>query len=223
MLQPKRFHQLFLDDGAIHSSERITRRLHQPKKCGPLITGGVQSRNSPQWNPDKQVWEWWYSGGLRYATSADGEHWYLPHLGLYEWEGSRQNNLAADPASDGSERAYHHPAGRRRSRSAAAIQRPAGDLGPAAGAVPGRLQVDADRRPGDSQQRRVAVHLGPVQPPVPGDGQAGNRMGALGIPFDERPRLRGVQRAEADLPLRRDRPRELPAAGCAGSSRTRPT
>ncbi|MCY3761322.1 MAG: hypothetical protein OXH50_08725 [Gemmatimonadetes bacterium] len=108
MLEPKRFHQLFLDDGAIHSSERITRRLHQPRKCGPLIPGGVQSRNSPQWNPDKQVWEWWYFGGpLRYATSADGEHWDLPDLGLYEWEGSKRNNLAADPDSDRGERAYH--------------------------------------------------------------------------------------------------------------------
>ena len=109
MLEPKRFHQLFLDDGAIESSERITRRLHRPKKCGPLIPGGVQSRNSPQWNPDKQVWE---CGGTSADPSATrpprtGNTGTCPTLGLYEWEGSRRNNLAADPDGDRGERPYH--------------------------------------------------------------------------------------------------------------------
>jgi len=107
MIDPKKHHQLFLDDGAVESTERITRRLHQPKKFGPLIPGGVQSRNSPQWNPDKQLWEWWYFGQhMLYATSPDGEQWDLPALGLHEWEGSKQNNIAADP-HDTSGRLYH--------------------------------------------------------------------------------------------------------------------
>ena len=107
MIDPKKHHQLFLDDGAVESSERVTIRLHKPKKFGPLIRGGVQSRNAPQWNPDKQVWEWWYFGGhLRYATSTDGERWELPDLGLHEWEGSKENNIAADP-NDTADRLYH--------------------------------------------------------------------------------------------------------------------
>ena len=106
LINPKQYHQLFLDGGAIESSERITRRLHQPKKCGPLINGGVQSRSSPQWNADKKVWEWWYFGQhVYYATSTDGRNWNRPVLGLHEWQGSKENNIACDPTN--SKKLYH--------------------------------------------------------------------------------------------------------------------
>ena len=81
-IDPKKHHQLFIDRGAVDLEERISRKLHQPKKCGPLIAGGVESRNCPQWNSEKGLWEWWYSG--RYATSEDGEHW--------------ENDIACSPA-----------------------------------------------------------------------------------------------------------------------------
>src|SRR5205823_8888527 len=74
----------------------------------------VQTRSAPQWNSEKRLWEWWYWGYYRvppygkyhaterslncYATSTDGIHWERPNLGLYEWRGSRQNNVARDPA-----------------------------------------------------------------------------------------------------------------------------
>lgn len=72
-IDPKANRQLFLDDGAIESMDGVRRVLREPGRCGPMIRGGFQSRSAPLWNPDKQLWEWWYMGG--YATSADGEHW----------------------------------------------------------------------------------------------------------------------------------------------------
>ena len=69
-----------------------------PRKCGPVLKadGGrgqffVESRNVPQWNPERGLWEWWYYAAYRVApygprqsttwyqhhraTSPDGEHW----------------------------------------------------------------------------------------------------------------------------------------------------
>ena len=102
LIDPKTHRKLFLDDRDLLSAEGTTRALHPPQKCGPMITGGVQSRSAPLWNPEKGIWEWWYMGpGARYATSADGQRWELPELGLYEWEGSKDNNIACDPQGPG--------------------------------------------------------------------------------------------------------------------------
>lgn len=120
MIQPHRYRQLFLDDAAIESRTGLTRRLHQPDKRGPVIrpdaTRGqtcLASRSIPQWNPEKQAWEWWfwchytvapygpYQGTSRalvhYAASDDGVAWQSPALGLFEWRGSKANNIASDP------------------------------------------------------------------------------------------------------------------------------
>lgn len=98
MINPRTYRQLLIDDGAIETADGVRRVLQEPAKCGPMIRGGVQSRTTPLWNPEKGFWEWWYMGGsTRYATSVDGENWELPDLGLYEWEGSRQNNIACAP------------------------------------------------------------------------------------------------------------------------------
>ena len=107
-IEPKKHHQLFIDCEAVDSEERITRTLHQPRKVGPLITGSVQSRIQPQWNSEKSLWEWWYfdSAGTRHATSTDGINWDKPNLGLFELDGSKDNNLAADPPKRG-ENPYH--------------------------------------------------------------------------------------------------------------------
>lgn len=64
----------------------------------------VQSGSAPQWNSDRGLWEWWYSGYTTltesslslYATSADGVDWAMPDLCLYEWNGDRFNNVAYD-------------------------------------------------------------------------------------------------------------------------------
>lgn len=119
MIDPTQQKQLFLDDSAIDQMTGVTRRLHQPSEHQPVLRPdrsqgqvAVQSRSAPQWNSEKGLWEWWYWGYYRvpphgkyqstearancYATSTDGIHWELPNLGLYEWRGSRQNNIACD-------------------------------------------------------------------------------------------------------------------------------
>ncbi|MCX6046892.1 MAG: hypothetical protein NT075_17450 [Chloroflexi bacterium] len=122
MIDPTQYKQLFLDDDAIEQSTGVTRQLHQPIEHQPVLRPdrsrgqvAVQSRSAPQWNSEKQHWEWRYWGYYRvpphgpyhstdartdcYAISTDGVHWEMPNLGLYEWQGSRQNNIAYDPAA----------------------------------------------------------------------------------------------------------------------------
>jgi len=110
-IHPDRRRQLFLDDGAIESMSELRRSLHQPARCGPVVRPNrsrgemhVQSGSAPQWNPDRGLWEWWYSGYTSltedslslYATSADGFDWEMPDLGLYEWNGDKSNNVVYD-------------------------------------------------------------------------------------------------------------------------------
>jgi hypothetical protein len=76
LIDPQTHRQLFLDDYAVETMDGVRRVLHRPELCGPLIRGGCQSRNTPLWNPQKGLWEWWYMGGDKhYATSPDGEQW----------------------------------------------------------------------------------------------------------------------------------------------------
>ncbi|MEE2656927.1 MAG: hypothetical protein VX733_00365 [Candidatus Latescibacterota bacterium] len=108
LIDPKHHRQLFLDDHAIESMDGVRRRLRKPDRCGPVIPGaGVQSRSTPIWNPEKALWEWWYFGrNCCYATSEDGEHWEQPILGLFEVDGSRDNNVACDP-TQGARSVFH--------------------------------------------------------------------------------------------------------------------
>ena len=126
-IDPAQHKQLFLDDHAIESMSGVKRRLNPPRKRGPVLRpvlergqNGLQSRSGPQWNPEKGLWEWWYNishevppFGRRqdaevrvkgYATSADGLVWDRPSLGLYEWRGSKDNNIADNPKG---RRLYH--------------------------------------------------------------------------------------------------------------------
>ena len=128
-IDPAAHRQLFLDDGCIESTSGVKRTLHQPRKRGPVLRPdrardevAVQTRNCPNWNPDKGLWELWYWGTYevpphgpyqssvtaltQYATSADGVHWQAPSLGLFEWRGSKDNNIVLDPHAD-SLRLYH--------------------------------------------------------------------------------------------------------------------
>ena len=112
--------QLFLDDFLIAENRGLRRRLHQPQRCGPVMIPdseagqvALQSRSAPQWNSDKKLWEWWYWGSwscepygkhastsislTHYAVSDDGVNWEHPNLGLYEWQGSKENNIIMDP------------------------------------------------------------------------------------------------------------------------------
>ncbi len=112
-IHPGRNKQLFLDDDAIESKYGLRRKLNQPERVGAIIRpdfqrgqGALQTASPPQWNPEKGVWEWWYRASQRniydkntvhYAVSTDGLEWEIPNLGLYEWNGSRDNNVAVDP------------------------------------------------------------------------------------------------------------------------------
>ena len=120
VIEPYTHRQLFLDDRAIERMEGVEHVLHQPRKEGPVLradvergANDVQSRNPPQWNPEKQLWEWFYWSYWEvpphgpyartdwfvncYATSTDLVHWERPSLGLFEWHGSRDNNICHDP------------------------------------------------------------------------------------------------------------------------------
>ena len=115
LIDPKKHRQLFLDDYAVEKKIGVKQTLNPPTKCGPVLKPNrsigetsIQSRSAPQWNPEKGVWEWWYFGNhIYYATSTDLEHWDTPSLGLYEWNGSKDNNIANDPEGDQDKRLYH--------------------------------------------------------------------------------------------------------------------
>ena len=53
--------QLFIDNHALASATGIRRALHRPTKLGapvlrsPIAGFGLQSRNAPIWNPEKQL------------------------------------------------------------------------------------------------------------------------------------------------------------------------
>ena len=112
LIDPKKHRQLFLDDYAVEEKIGVKQTVHRPRKCGPIIRPdrsrgqtALQSRSAPQWNSEKGLWEWWYYGEhAYYATSKDGELWERPSLGLYEWNGSKDNNIACDPTKP---RIYH--------------------------------------------------------------------------------------------------------------------
>ena len=119
-IYPGQHKQLFLDDHAVESMRGLKRTLNEPEKVGPVMRPdrsrgqiSMQTTHPPQWNSEKGLWEWWYGAGYgispsgrrlttqvgltHYATSKDGEHWETPTLGLYEWRGSKDNNIAVDP------------------------------------------------------------------------------------------------------------------------------
>lgn len=116
-IDPAAHKVLFLDDQAIESAIGLRLTLHQPEKQGAIICPDrsrdqtlVQSATVPQWNSETDSWEWWYAAfygdapyqgpgtpvwaDYHYATSTDGVDWNQPSLGLYEWRGSKDNNLA---------------------------------------------------------------------------------------------------------------------------------
>ena len=77
LIEPGVHHQLFIDDGALAAAVGITRTLQPPRKVGvvlssPLAGFDCQSRNSPQWNPEKGLWEWWVMAQRHNLGDGDG-------------------------------------------------------------------------------------------------------------------------------------------------------
>ena len=115
LIDPGSHRQLFLDDYAVARMVGVERSLHQPEHCGAVIRpdrslgqSGTQTSSVPQWNSEKNIWEWWYyahqidrtPSHLLYSTSPDGVHWDNPDLGLHEWRGSKANNIALAPGEE---------------------------------------------------------------------------------------------------------------------------
>ena len=44
---------------------------------------------------------------IHYAKFIDGEHWEKPSVELYEWNGSKDNNIICTPKGDGYQWLYH--------------------------------------------------------------------------------------------------------------------
>lgn len=97
--------QMFLDDALLAESVRLGRVWHTPRKRHkPVLTGGTP------WEGDlicaygsvlfyDGKFNIWYVAFNKphvlvcYAESPDGIHWTKPDLGLYEHDGSRDNNI----------------------------------------------------------------------------------------------------------------------------------
>jgi len=108
--------QVFIDHRFIAQSSRVKLTANQPKLAGPALEPGP----SGSWDDGKVTWgqvaedggifKMWAGGfaakslkgdwqelevhmPLGYATSKDGAHWTKPKLGLFDWEGSKANNI----------------------------------------------------------------------------------------------------------------------------------
>lgn len=109
---------LFIDTSAIESLERVSRLVHPAVKCVdnpiPLDKPWEQLTGANTWamgiytvlfDTEEQIYKMWYgvygeplaNGGdnivTLYATSPDGINWNKPELGLFEYNGSINNNI----------------------------------------------------------------------------------------------------------------------------------
>lgn len=115
--------QLFIDDALVdnryafkRNGENVLRRFHSPVKHGtqPVLVDrdAAPSYFGVAYDADAKVFRLWYQANVpvvigektekkgvmgfrhvRYAESADGIHWTLPELGLYEFRGNKKNNI----------------------------------------------------------------------------------------------------------------------------------
>ena len=187
MLQPKKFHQLFLDDGAVESSERITRRLHPAQEVRPPDNRAECRAATPRsGTPTSRCG----SGGTSAAPSATrpprtGNTGTCPTSACTSgrdrsgttWPRTRTATAGNGPTTCVRDDADPGPQ--------AALQGSSGHLGPAAGAVARTAsEWTPTGAPSIPSSDESQFTWDPVQPAVPGDGQAGDRMGALGLPVD---------------------------------------
>ena len=102
---------LFVDHLHISDESGVKRTLQQPqKRVAPVITSQGKWDSSPYlfgtviFDEQHQIYKAWYMSynygqplpvrtPFLYATSNDGRDWNYPDLGLFEYEGSKQNNI----------------------------------------------------------------------------------------------------------------------------------
>ncbi len=102
--------QLFLDDYIVEEMAGLKRVMHQAQKYAgkPIISPespwekctGVCYLYGTVLKVGDNDFRLWYQivdkdgkGLIAYATSYDGIHWEKPILDIYEWQGSRENNI----------------------------------------------------------------------------------------------------------------------------------
>ena len=104
--------QLFVDDYWIADSANVVMKLHQPQKhpANPLIRGDVPWEQAPYcfgtviYDKADKVFKIWYQSynfdqpvesrtPVLYAISDDGINWKRPKLGIYDFQGSKDNNI----------------------------------------------------------------------------------------------------------------------------------
>lgn len=105
--------QLFIDDYWISSRNGVTTELHQPEKYSnnPIIRADVPWEQNPYcfgtviYEEEESIFKFWYQSyndvdvplsektPVLYATSKYGIEWERPNLGLFEFQGSKDNNI----------------------------------------------------------------------------------------------------------------------------------
>ncbi len=112
---------LFIDDEEVAKAENLRRVLNRPKKRpDPVLAADrpwegerAQAWGSVILEPDGRLRMWYFAfnserkaneldrGGYCLAESTDGVKWEKPELGLFEFRGSKKNNLFYSFAPDG--------------------------------------------------------------------------------------------------------------------------
>ena len=113
---------LFLDDTIIQDLKGLVRVLNQPTKHpdNPILKPDEPWEKDTEYgwstpcvifDQEDGIYKMWYSvrpnlpgsdysgakNTLAYATSVDGVHWEKPNLGLFEWGGTKENNIVFEP------------------------------------------------------------------------------------------------------------------------------
>lgn len=100
----RRARRLFVDDFHISDVRGLRRTMNSPVKhpANPVLLPdkpwdgkGIGPGNAGLYDPkDGLIKIWYYANGRAcYATSRDGQRWEKPELGLFEFEGSKSNNI----------------------------------------------------------------------------------------------------------------------------------
>ena len=235
-INPERHKQLFLDDHAVESAAGVTRTLHQPEKQGARAARRRLRRADGRAEPQRAAVELGQgrsgSGGTgpsttrrtRPATGSTttrcrrtGSSGRRPPLGLYEGRTSADHNVSWDPAA----RTVYHvirderdPDPRRRYKGLFDV------FDRWIGFSPDGFDWTLPDISPRAEPGRVALRLRRVDRTVPGDREAGDRVGPLRLPVHQRG-LRRLELPQAGLQHRRAGQREPQAAHQGGHRRPR--
>ncbi|MDA0835786.1 MAG: hypothetical protein O2955_13960 [Planctomycetota bacterium] len=103
--------QLMWDDLLIDSMQGLELRLHSPRPAEIVIEKDKPWEDSTMYDPtvikDGEKYRMWYRTNFNtspfytgYAESGDGITWTKPNLGLFEFKGSKENNIVWSSGED---------------------------------------------------------------------------------------------------------------------------